>query len=223
MNHTSKYIAAVVGLSIFVPAAAADNVSRKDIRSLVREEARKVSGKRGPRGDLGPQGHPGQKGRTGEGRGARGPAGPTGATGLAGPIGPAGPRGLDAPSSQTFSARVFADGSIEQETAVGITQDNVRRSDILDPDDPGGVGAEKVIRYCLSGLPRRMFGGQVTIEEASVDPSTPWNQRLILMPTLAIHVDTREPGCEQRIVVWNGIAQAFSEGNQAASFYLRLY
>jgi Collagen triple helix repeat (20 copies) len=217
MKLTSKYIAAAVGLSIVVPAAVADNVSRKDIRSLVREEARKVRGERGPRGDIGPQGHPGPKGPAGEGRGATGPAGPTGATGLAGPTGPAGPRGADAPSSQTFSVRIFADGSIDQETAVGITQDNVRRSDILSPDG----GEEKVIRYCLSGLRRRMFGGQVTLDGAGVNPST--LTRRILMPTLSIHVDTREPGCDQRIVVWNGVAQADFEGNQAASFYLRLY
>jgi hypothetical protein len=219
MKLINKYIAAAVGLSIFVPAAVADNVSRKDIRSLVREEARKISGKRGPRGDVGPQGHPGQKGPAGEGRGARGPAGPTGAPGPAGPTGPAGPRGADAPSSQAVSVRIFADGTIDEETAVGITQSNVRRADILSPDG----GEERVIRYCVTGLSRRFFGGQVTLENAVVDPANPWNQRLILMPTLAIHTDTREPGCETRIVTWNGIAQADFEGNQAAVFYLRLY
>jgi hypothetical protein len=219
MKLINKYIAAAVGLSIFVPAAVADNVAQKDIRALVKEEARKISGKRGPRGDRGPQGHPGQKGPAGEGRGPTGPAGPSGAAGPTGPTGPAGPRGADAPSSQAVSVRIFADGSIDEETAVGITQDNVKRADIVSPDG----GEEKVIRYCISGLSRRMYGGQVTLESTAVDPSTPWNHRLIVMPTLAIHADTREPGCEQRIVVWNGIAQADFEGNQAAVFYVRLY
>jgi hypothetical protein len=210
-------IVAAVGLSVFVPAAAADNVAQKDIRALVKEEAREISGKRGPRGDRGPQGHPGQKGPAGEGRGARGPAGPSGAVGPTGPTGPAGPRGLDAP--QTFSARVFADGSIDEETAVGITQDNVRRADVLSPDG----GEEKVIRYCVTGLPRRLWGGQVTIESTVVDQSAPWNHRVVMMPSFHIHVDTREPGCEQRVVIWNGVAQVDFEGNQAAVFYLRLY
>ena len=49
-----SYIAALVGLSICLPAAATDQkVSRRDIKALIAQEVGKVKGKTGPKGDRG--------------------------------------------------------------------------------------------------------------------------------------------------------------------------
>lgn len=201
------YIAAVVGFSILLPAATnATGVSRQDIRSMVRQEAGKVKVKRGPGGDRGSAGPRGPVG-------VRGQAGALGSPGIPGPAGPAGNDG----SPQFLSARVFRDGSIEQATAVGISQENVRR-EILRPDPPDDESGESVVLYCVSGLSRRIWGGQVSLDAADI-PSG----RKTLMPTFRIHTNTGFPDCTQSIVVWNDAAQGFSEGNQEASFYLLLY
>jgi hypothetical protein len=129
----------------------------------------------------------------------------------------AGPPGTDG-SPQPLFAHVFSDGSIEQETAVGITQQNVRRVDVHQEER-----GESLIVYCLSGLPRRIFGGQVTldagdiVDAGDIDPSIK-----LLMPVIQFN-SSEVPDCKQRIIVWNGFDQGFSEGNQAASFYLLLY
>lgn len=211
----TNYIPAMVGLSMLLPATSSEalgrDVSRREIRALVQQEVSKVKAKRGPHGDRGMKGHPGQKGGRSEARGDRG------ATGIAGPAGPAGPDG----SPQVFFAHIFPDGSIEQETAAGINQENVRRSDVFeDPDNPHRF--ESIIRYCLSGLPRRIWGGQVTVDAASIDHIAA-DFPLKLMPSFRIHTNMEEPDCAQQIIVWNGIAQGFSEGNEAVSFYLLLY
>ena len=204
----TDYISTILGLSMLLPATASDalgrDVSRSEIRALVKHEVSKVKAKRGPQGDRGMKGHPGQKGGRSQARGASGTAG------IAGPAGPAGTDG----SPQVFFAHILADGSIEQETAAGIKQEHVRRIDLLDD----GGSDDKVVRYCVSGLPRRIWGGQVTVDAASI-ATIP----LKLMPSFRIHTNMEDPDCTQRIIVWDGIGQAFSEGNQAVSFYLLLY
>jgi hypothetical protein len=224
------YIAAMVSLSILLPPIVADatdqHVSRSEIRTLVKQEARKLKAPRGLRGHRGQQGPPGQSGR-------RGPPGPEGArgqgpgpSGPAGAPGPAGPTGADG-GPQIFSAHILTDGTIDQATAIGITQENVKRIDLVaDPDIP----SERRIRYCISGLPRRIWGGQVTIDASAIGQQVEWNGDTelipsppLLMPVFHLLTNTEAPKCEQRVIVWNGIATADSEGHQATPFYLLLY
>lgn len=202
-----SYIAALVGLSICLPAVATDQkVSRTDIKALIAQEVGKVKGKTGPKGD---------RGRAG----IRGLSGPRSSNrGIPGPMGPPGPPGTDG-SPQIIFAHVFADGTIDEETAIGITQENVRRADI----PSGGVDpANKIIHYCISDLPRRIWGGQVTL---AAQQDTPQEMYLV-MPSFSIDSNTESmPECKQSVVIWNGFAPEgdLSEGTQASSFYLTLY
>jgi hypothetical protein len=212
------YIAAMVSLSILLPPIVADatgrHVSSSEIRALVKQEARKLKAPRGPSGHRGRQGPPGPKGARDQDPGPRGPAGAPG---------PAGPPGADG-GPQIFSAHVFADGTIDQATAIGIRQENVKRLDLFSQD------GDRRIRYCISGLPRRIWGGQVTIDASVIGQPVEWNGDMglmpspqLLMPVFHLLTNTEAPKCEQRIIVWNGIGTADSEGHQATPFYLLMY
>jgi hypothetical protein len=194
-------IAAVVGLSLLLPAAGATekNVTRGEIRAIVKEEARKIKGLPGPQGNPGPQGRPGELGERGQGLGARGPAGP------AGPSGPPGPPGTNG-SPRLFYVHVFADGTIDEATARGITQANVKA-------DPSLNDENVIARYCVNGLPET-FGGQVTLVSADNDPSAP----VRIMPIF--RVDMNDLECQNLVVFGNGLA--ISE-RQGAEFHLTLY
>jgi hypothetical protein len=193
-------IAAVIGLSLLLPAAGATekNVTRGEIRAIVKEEARKIRGRPGPRGNPGPQGQPGEQGERGQGPGARGPAGP------AGPSGPPGPPGVGG-SPRLLYVHVFPDGTIDEATARGITQDNVKAFPSIQDEDV-------VARYCVNGLPET-FGGQVTLDGASApENSSP------IMPIF--RVDMNDLECQNLVVFGNGLAPAERQG---AEFHLTLY
>jgi hypothetical protein len=202
MSYT-KYIIVIFGVSLALPAAAA-GVSRNDIRTMVREKVVTLEGKQRLRGEAGPRGH----------EGPRGSPGTPGQNGVPGPTGPAGPAGRDA-TNQTLFVHILADGTIEEGTANGITQENVRRVDTFDD--------EFDVFYCLSGLPR-VFGGQVTLDES--EPSFPTEGGDVPVGAFLerlspkIHVNTDDPSCPQRITL--GIDVAGSE-TVAAGFYLHLY
>jgi hypothetical protein len=206
------YIAAMASLSILLPPIAADatgrHVSRSEIRALVKQEARQLKAPRGLRGQQGP---PGPEGARGQG------PGPVGTPG------PAGPPGADG-GPQIFSAHVFADGTIDQDTAIGVRPENVKRMDLVGPD------GDRRIRYCISGLPRRIWGGQVTVDASVIGQPVEWNGGMelmlsppLLMPVFHLQTNTEAPKCEQRVIVWNNIATADSEGHQATPFYLLMY
>jgi hypothetical protein len=194
-------IAAAIGVSLLLPAAGATekNVTRGEIRAIVKEEARKIRGRPGPQGNPGLQGQPGEQGERGQGPGARGPAGP------AGPSGPPGPPGADG-SPRLFYVHVFADGTIDEVTARGITQDNVKAFPSLNDEDV-------VARYCVNGLPET-FGGQVTLQSAQALFGT--HDRI--MPIF--RVDMNDLECQNLVVFGNG--RAISE-RQGAEFHLTLY
>jgi hypothetical protein len=196
-------IAAMVSLSLLLPAAGATdkNVTRGEIRAIVKEEARKIRGRPGPRGNPGLQGQPGEQGERGQGPGARGPAGPAGPSGLSGPPGADG-------SPRLFYVHVFPDGTIDEATARGITQDNVKAFPSIHDDNI-------IARYCVNGLPET-FGGQVTLESAEVPfgPNTP----VRIMPIF--RVDMNDLECQNLVVFGNGLA--ISE-RQGAEFHLTLY
>jgi hypothetical protein len=196
----TRNIAATISLSLLLPAAGATekNVTRGEIRAIVKEEARKIKGRPGPRGNPGPQGQPGERGDRGQGPGARGPAGPAGPSGLSGPPGAEG-------SPRLFYVHVFPDGTIDEATARGITQDNVKAFPSIHDDNI-------VARYCVNGLPET-FGGQVTLDGAS-RPEHP----LRIMPIF--RVDMNDLECQNLVVFGNGAA--ISE-RQGAEFHLTLY
>jgi hypothetical protein len=191
-------IAATISLSLLLPAAGATekNVTRGEIRAIVKEEARKIRGRPGPRGAPGLQGQPGEQGERGQGPGARGPAGP------AGPSGPPGPPGTNG-SPQLFYVHVFPDGTIDEATARGITQANVRAEpSIQDPD--------VIARYCVNGLPQT-FGGQVTLGQNQPDA------HVRIMPIFRVDMTDE---CQNLVVFGNGLAIAERQG---AEFHLTLY
>lgn len=196
----TRNIAAAISLSLLLPAAGATekNVTRGEIRAIVKEEARKIRGRPGPQGNPGPQGQPGAQGERGQGPGARGPAGP------AGPSGPPGPPGADG-SPRLFYVHVFPDGTIDKATARGITQDNV--TVIPSIHDPDIVAA-----YCVNGLPET-FGGQVTLASGE-EP----NRGIRIMPIF--RVDMNDLECQNLVVFGNGLAIAERQG---AEFHLTLY
>jgi hypothetical protein len=115
----------------------------------------------------------------------------------------------------TLFAHVFSDGSVEQGTPGGITQENVQRVDTdvqkeVDSDSdgiPDTVITVTEISYCFSGLPP-LFGGNVTIDAGAVTPISP--------PYL--QVNTENPACSPEVIVINEFA-----GYQPASFYILLY
>jgi hypothetical protein len=120
----------------YTETASAHGLSRAQARNIVKREVAKIPRVRGP------QGRPGVSGPAGP-RGPAGPPGQGGAPGPAGPPGPPGPQGepgMDGP--QILFAHVFQDGSIEQGTPGGITQENVRRVDtqVEEPFDSDGDG-----------------------------------------------------------------------------------
>jgi hypothetical protein len=197
----TRNIAATISLSLLLPAAGATdkNVTRGEIRAIVKDEARKIRGRPGPQGDPGLQGQPGEKGDRGQGPGARGPAGPPGPPGSSGPPGPDG-------APRIFFVHIHPDGSIDEATARGITQDNVS----IYRNTSEGSG-EEFVHYCVNGLPRT-FGGQVTIDTAPVT----WSNKI--MPQLRI--DMADVECQNLVVFANGIAGART---QVADFYLSLY
>jgi hypothetical protein len=205
MSYT-KYIIVIFGVSLALPAAAA-GVSRNDIRTMVREEVVTLEGKQRLRGEAGPRGH----------EGPRGSPGTPGQNGVPGPTGPAGPAGRDG-TNQTLFVHILADGTVEEGTANGITQENVRRVDVVSDLD------ESDVFYCLSGLPR-VFGGQVTLDTSEESIPTQGGDVPVggfgpYKVSPKIHVDTDDPSCRQRITL--GIELAGSE-TMAAGFYLHLY
>jgi hypothetical protein len=185
-------IAAIVSLSLLLPAAGATekNVTRGEIRAIIKDEASKIRGRPGPQGDPGLQGEAGQSGE-------RGP-------GSQGPAGPPGPPGTDG-APRLFYVHVFPDGTIDEATARGITQDNVKA-------DPSIHDPNIVARYCVNGLPET-FGGQVTLDGAASPGST-----LRIMPIF--RVDMNDLECQNLVVFGNGLA--ISE-RQGAEFHLTLY
>jgi hypothetical protein len=191
-------IAATISLSLLLPAAGATekNVTRGEIRAIVKDEARKIRGRPGPQGDPGLQGQPGAQGDRGQGPGARGPEGPAG---LSGPPGSPGADG----SPRLFYVHVFPDGKIDEATARGITQDNVKAFPSIHDDNI-------VARYCVNGLPET-FGGQVTLESAENTP-------VRIMPIFRVNMNDLE--CQNLVVFGNGLA--ISE-RQGAEFHLTLY
>lgn len=207
MKTYVKHIVAMTALSLVLPSASAD-VTRKEIERIVRSDAARVKPKPGPRGERGPKGVQGLKGTQGP-VGLVGHRGLSGDGGLTGASGPAGPPGLNGQHEFLF-AHIFNDGTVEEGTARGITQANVRREDNLLDEERGDI---RVV-YCLSGLPgRRMLGGQIVIEQVSNHGT-----RAPLTTMLGLHVNSGIPNCPINIVMFDS-----SEQGNIGSFYLTLY
>lgn len=169
----TRNIAATISLSLLLPAAGATdkNVTRGEIRAIIKEEARKIRGRPGPQGNPGLQGQPGEQG---EG------------------------------SPRLFYVHVFPDGTINEGTARGITQDNVKAFPSIHDDNI-------VARYCVNGLPET-FGGQVTLESA---PPAVGSR---IMPIFRVNMNDLE--CQNLVVFGNGLAPSERQG---AEFHLTLY
>jgi hypothetical protein len=117
----------------------------------------------------------------------------------------------------TLFAHVFSDGSVEQGTPGGITQENVRRvdTDVQKEVDTDGDGIPDTVitvresRYCFSGLPP-LFGGNVTVDAGSITP--------IRFPFL--QVNTEDPDCSPMVFM---LDESSDSAFNPASFYILLY
>lgn len=137
-NTTAVAMATAITLAVFAaPAEAGNGLSKKQVRSLVKQEVARILR---VQGQAGPQG----------------PAGPGGPQGPAGPTGPAGMGGMP-----FFFATIDLFGHLGTgHPSNVITEANVRLVEgppEFPDDDPHAFPF-----YCISGLPQ-LSGGQVTI------------------------------------------------------------
>lgn len=142
-NFTATATVAMMAAMILMALseAARADLSRAQIRAIVRTELAKLPRNPSPRGPRGSQGPSGPSGPTG-------PPGPAGAQGPAGSQGPPGQDGL----SPRF-VHVLSNGGVDAVKSRGITQENVLRI------DSGNDEFGRSTVYCFIGLPEA-FGGQ---------------------------------------------------------------
>jgi hypothetical protein len=200
-NTTTVAVASIAAtLAAVQPAAAANGVSEKRVRAIVKQEVAKIP--RGPRGPAGPRGT----------MGAPGPAGAQGAQG---------PAGMD--GFQFLFAHVDPEGSpsgpvVDPNRSSGITRENVREEvEVLEgAQSPDPQGAPVITTtYCFIGLPP-VIGGQVTMDGVG-------GFAAVVSPKLEIN--PADDGCPVRVSI-HGFEQFPDDHREppiAASFYILLY
>jgi len=149
---TLKYSAIALSVAIsLLPAPASADLTRKQIRAIVRQEIGKAILGNG----AGPAGSPGSPG----------PAGPQGAPGP-GVDAPGSPEPTVSPAESDSSFRfafVWADGTIDQIQSRGITQENISVSDV---GTEGGEGCPCRLYVFDNFGNGSLLGAQVTIQRS---------------------------------------------------------
>jgi hypothetical protein len=115
---------------------------------------------------------------------------------------PAAPTNAQFPGPVRFT-HVFPDGTIEEGSSVGITQENVVRVERVNDDE------STTIFYCFVGLPPA-HGGQVTINTAQ-------GSTFSLTPFLDVTTEDPE-ACSQTVVIMD-----LDDETVESSFFLLLY
>jgi hypothetical protein len=117
---------------------------------------------------------------------------------------PAAPTNAQIPTGLSVRfTHVFPDGTIDKESSVGITQENVVRVERVNDDQ------STTILYCFVGLPPA-HGGQVTINTAQ-------GSTFSLTPFLDVTTEDPE-ACSQTVVIMD-----LDDETVESSFFLLLY
>lgn len=132
-----------------------------------------------------------------------------GPTGPAGPAGPQGSPGMD--GFPSLFAHIDSGGTVEEGTASGISQENVRLVETQTTDDEGNPVVSR--HYCFSDLPP-LSGGQVTMSSHGTGPDGK-----AYSPTPHLTLQDDEIDCPTRVWITGLNRFPSIEG----SFYILLY